>query len=85
MKMKLLDENVSLSNRGCEMEKEEVYQRLCVYDPRHPDYYEDMKEYSPENPTNCFCDNCFYGRSKLAQQIIELQGWDNSVMDRTCK
>ena len=65
------------------MNMQEVYDNLCVYDPRHPDYEElkdsiiinDGDEISP--PRNgCFCDNCFEGRDPLALEIIRLTDTD---------
>lgn len=52
----------------------EVYTYLCVYDERNPHYINlDYLDYVPGVPReNCFCDNCFYGRDKLAMEIIRL-------------
>ena len=51
---------------------------LCIYDPQNP-----LSNANPEHgyPTdddpeprkNCSCDNCFYGRDKLALRIQELE------------
>ena len=51
---------------------------LCLYDPRnpfsmaHPDNYpqDDLPKPRQEK---CTCDNCFYGRDKLALRIEELE------------
>ena len=57
------------------MEMNEILRNLCSYDKRHPLYKDlylddwvDIRE--PRN--NCFCDNCFYGRDKLALEILRL-------------
>jgi hypothetical protein len=49
---------------------------LCYYDKRNPDCSvddEDIEEHKKsllkKNKT-CSCDNCFYGRSKLTEQLI---------------
>ena len=49
---------------------------LCYYDKRNPDCSlddEDIEGYKKsllkKNKT-CSCDNCFYGRSKLTEQLI---------------
>ena len=56
------------------MEIEEIYSNLCSYDKRNP-YYED--DFCDEEPRkNCHCDNCFYGRDKLALEIIVLKALD---------
>ena len=61
------------------MDREEVYQYLCVYDKRYPQYrdivsihYDQGDEPTPR--VDCFCDNCFYGRDKLALEILRLMG-----------
>ena len=53
----------------------DVLRALCAYDSRHPDYEslywdEDPK---PTPQPNCCCDNCFYGRTELANEIIRLR------------
>ena len=58
------------------VDKEEVLTSLCAYDERNPDNVLDgleeyeMKELYPNK--NCMCDNCFYGRTKLAEFILEV-------------
>lgn len=52
------------------MTKQEIYQNLCLYDKRNPD--NPLDEYETiEDLSNCFCDNCFYGRNKLALELIK--------------
>lgn len=57
----------------------EVTQYLCTSDPRNP-LFKDVYEFSdpddiPEpRSEGCGCDNCFYGRDKLAIEIIRLRG-----------
>jgi len=53
---------------------------LCAYDSRHPDYelffgHEDPK---PSPSPGCSCDNCFYGRTELANEIMRLRTLMNS-------
>ena len=57
----------------------DLLRALCTYDSRHPDYEslywdEDPK---PTPQPNCFCDNCFYGRTELANEIIRLRSTAN--------
>lgn len=53
---------------------EEIKENLCVYDKRHPDNLygdldeEDLKDRLTED---CFCDNCFYGRHNLANELLK--------------
>lgn len=48
-----------------------IYEDLCYYDKRNPEY---VGEDEPERKSKkCFCDNCFYGRDRLANEIISLQ------------
>jgi hypothetical protein len=55
---------------------------LCFYDRRNPDFqikeefgYDKEEVESTGNfaKKDCFCDNCFYGRSKLTEQLIKAQ------------
>jgi len=56
------------------MKIEEIYGFLCYYDLRNP--YNTNFENEPL-PEKCFCDNCFYGRNKLALEILKLKGIKN--------
>ena len=53
-----------------------VLEKLCYYDKRNPDCTadDDEIEYNKyyTSKKGCCCDNCFYGRTKLAEYIIEL-------------
>lgn len=57
---------------------ERVYEFLCNRDSRNPlclalhGWGESDDELPPR--VNCFCDNCFYGRDKLALEILRLHG-----------
>ena len=60
------------------MTKQEVLSNLCYYDLRNHEgaynllgLYED-EEFTNLNKENCYCDNCFYGRTKLAEYILTL-------------
>ena len=57
------------------------FEYLCTHDYRNPrgvmefiseDELEDYPDSKSENK-NCACDNCFYGRTKLALRILELE------------
>ena len=50
---------------------------LCIYDPRNPcfDSSVDLEGTAQDTRDNCSCDNCFYGRDKLAQEIIRLRAF----------
>ena len=55
----------------------EVYENLCMSDPRNPNfedmYGEDDVDVIPKpHRLSCMCDNCFYGRDKLAREILQL-------------
>ena len=54
------------------MRLNDVLSSLCSYDPRNPDNVIDPEEpdYKPEK---CCCDNCFYGRTELALEIVRLR------------
>jgi hypothetical protein len=53
------------------MEKMDILRMLCYYDPRNPDgaSIDEREDRKPE--AACYCDNCFYGRSKLASYILQ--------------
>ena len=60
-----------------------VLKSLCYYDVRNPDTclsLDDLTEEEKAVPQiegvdfaekDCFCDNCFYGRTKLAMEYIK--------------
>jgi hypothetical protein len=55
----------------------EILQSLCYYDKRNPDCSlddEDIEEYklSIKKNNSCSCDNCFYGRTKLAEELLKV-------------
>lgn len=55
------------------MTKEEIYEGLCCHNPLNPLYTEldaEGDKYIPRE--KCYCDNCFYGRNKLALEILHL-------------
>jgi hypothetical protein len=76
---------------GNKMSEQEIKTNLCYYDPENPnsnlDAYDDEDLPQPRTE-GCCCDNCFYGRDKLAMQLIEAKrereeardailGWEN--------
>lgn len=63
------------------MTQEEILSNLCYYDSRNPDgVLSDVDEdgqvntmdYVSGGDGSCYCDNCFYGRTKLAEYILTL-------------
>lgn len=54
------------------MTKEYVLNRLCVYDKRNPNYIPYDEDDESRKPTDCSCDNCFYGRKILAEKLLQL-------------
>ncbi len=52
----------------------EIHENLCYYDKRNPLYdADDAKEHhnNPKWADKCYCENCFYGRHKLALEILK--------------
>lgn len=55
---------------------------LCYYDLRNPDGIFSYAEYTHDKEEiklfgnyakeNCSCENCFYGRTKLTEQLLKL-------------
>jgi hypothetical protein len=70
------------------MTQEEILSRLCYYDLRNPNGVNDMLDFSPEiyededfgehAKENCSCDNCFYGRTQLAEYILKILSIDSA-------
>lgn len=54
---------------------EKAKEKLCYYDQRNPyneiNWESNDKEFD-KTDKDCFCDNCFYGRTELAEIILEL-------------
>ena len=58
------------------MDYKEVLNNLCYYDIRNPEgFISNMYEGEeiPKPGKICYCDNCFYGRTKLAEYIVDLK------------
>ena len=56
--------------------EEQVFENLCWHDPRNPNYTEmglDDDEKIEPRFEDCCCDNCFYGKDKLAMEILRLR------------
>ena len=49
------------------MTKNKIFEALCYYDERSPNYNKDW----PKNSTPCRCSNCFRDRSKLAIELLK--------------
>jgi hypothetical protein len=59
----------------------EIKSKLCYYDRRNPDFMiteefgydkEDIDTTGDFPRKDCACDNCFYGRTKLAEELLLL-------------
>jgi len=47
-----------------------IEQNLCYYDPRNPDGADSEEIQERGIVAQCSCDNCFYGRTALAEHIL---------------
>ena len=71
------------------MKIKEISSNLCNYDTRNPEGVvtylteEEIKEeeLTSKSKDNCKCDNCFYGRTKLAEYILKIKSDLNSLVD----
>ena len=64
------------------MTEQEIKGELCYYDLRNPDGVnayglldaEEIKEegYGNHKKDDCSCDNCFYGRTKMAEELLKV-------------
>ena len=49
------------------MKETEILKNLCYYDDRNPNHNDgDRKK-------DCYCENCFYGRTQMAEYILKLR------------
>lgn len=59
------------------MELNKILLNLCYYDKRNPDndleYLEMSEKEIEDKKKDCHCDNCFYGRTELAEEILRLK------------
>lgn len=59
------------------MELKTILSNLCYYDKRNPnndlEYLEMSEKEIEEKKKDCACDNCFYNRTKLAEEILRLR------------
>lgn len=54
---------------------------LCDFDPRNPDYADQVEQYAAceidlpaASAPDCGCNNCFYGRAPLASALLAMIG-----------
>ena len=59
------------------------YESLCYFDPRNPNGNPVPDDDDPRGPRElgCACDNCFYGRDKLAMEVIRLRAALKAICD----
>lgn len=60
--------------------KQELLENLCYYDKRNPDSNVDdddiemhKRDIKKSNRGSCSCDNCFYGRVEMANELLKLK------------
>lgn len=55
------------------IDTERIRQGLCWHDQRYPNYEDPLHEEGAIQPPreNCACDNCFYGRDRLARALLK--------------
>lgn len=51
------------------MSLQEIKENLCYYDPRNPD---NVLDSNMVINNECYCDNCFRGCTKLAEELLKL-------------
>jgi hypothetical protein len=56
------------------MTLEEIKSNLCYYDLRNPDCTvdEETAKEIGDSSTDCYCDNCFSGKTELAEELLRL-------------
>lgn len=50
----------------------QITEKLCYYDKRNPYGHHIFSDEELQRPEKCSCDNCFYGRTKLAEELLNL-------------
>lgn len=61
------------------MDINEIITNLCSYDKRNPNNVLDEGEDTVVKQP-CYCDNCFYGRTVLANELLKLiQRYENGT------
>ena len=62
------------------MTEKEIKEELCYYDLRNPENMvsygltkDEIKEegYGNHSKKDCYCDNCFYGRTRMAEELLK--------------
>lgn len=56
------------------MTDKEIFEKLCYNDIEGQEEKEEQA-----NNKDCYCDNCFYGRTRLAEYILYLKGIDKKT------
>jgi len=69
------------------MNQQEILEGLCYYDKRNPMCTDDEaieihNKSLLRSGATCSCDNCFYGRTKMAEHILAIQGTQASETEK---
>ena len=67
------DNLIPAKRKEITMDIKDVLSNLCYYDLRNPDCIYTDDEISLYKKEICFCDNCFKGKNKLAEEILRLR------------
>ena len=63
------------------MTLDEIKSNLCYYDKRNPNYIEP----ACGKPDDCYCDNCFRGKTYLAEELLTLKVKADSLSELVIK
>jgi len=74
------------------MTKQEIKEKLCYYDLRNPDGVNETRRsygldageikkevYGNHKKEDCYCDNCFNGRTKMAEELLKLENQNKQL------
>ena len=50
---------------------DEIKENLCYNDLRNPNVDEETAKEIAENNAECYCDNCFRGKTALAEELLK--------------
>lgn len=54
------------------MTRGEINSNLCYFDERNEYNSIEVDDDKRDEHERCYCDNCFYGRTELAEELIKL-------------
>lgn len=73
------------TERPTALTRERITEYLCIYDERNPNNVLDTLDPDEQESivrSECACDNCFYSRRPLAEELLRVLDILNSIQER---